>query len=145
MAALVEALPELRLQAQGASAWSRTDQGDTLEGTSDAIAAADLQERLQAMAARVGAPLRSAEALPGEAAGAYRRIGVRVSASAQWPALVRLLEAVAQASPRMLVDDLQLRAAPAMLRSGPRPMEASFTVVAFRTAAAQTAAGPVPR
>jgi general secretion pathway protein M len=148
MATLAEMLPELRLQAQSAAGSSgRLGEEDTLEGASDAIAGAALQQRLQEMAAQAGAPLSSAEALPGEPAGAYRRIGVRVSLSAQWPALVRLLQAVAQASsPRMLVDELQLRSSPIMLRSGPRPMEASFTVVAFRTAAAAAqaaAAGPV--
>jgi general secretion pathway protein M len=145
MAALAETLPELRLQAQSvaaAAAPGRTGVEDTLEGTSDAIAGAVLQQRLQEMAARAGAPLSSAEALPGEPAGAYRRIGVRVSLSTHWPALVRLLQAVAQAgSPRMLVDDLQLRSSPILLRAGPRPMEASFTVIAFRSGAAQTAAG----
>lgn len=141
MAALVEMLPELRQQAQTASASDKAGTEEMLEGASDAIAGAALQERLQEMAARAGAPLSSAEALPGEAAGAYRRIGVRVSVSAQWPALVRLLQAVAQASPRMLADDLQLRASPQIPRSGPRPIEANFTVLAFRTASAQTAAG----
>jgi general secretion pathway protein M len=145
MAVFVEMLPELRHQAQVASASGKTGAEETLEGASDAIAGAALQERLQEMAARAGAPLSSAEALPGEAAGAYRRIGVRVSASAQWPALVRLLQAVAQASPRMLADDLQLRTSPQIPRSGLRPMEASFTVLAFRTASPQTAAGSAVR
>jgi general secretion pathway protein M len=144
MAVLAEMLPELRLQAQSAAGGpGRSGVEDTLEGASDAIAGAALQQRLQEMAARAGAPLSSAEALPGEPAGAYRRITVRVALSAPWPTLVRLLQAVAQAgSPHMLVDELQLRSSPLLLRSGPRPMEASFNVIAFRTAAAQTAAGP---
>ncbi len=73
-----------------------------------------------------------ARSLPGEAAGAWRRIGVRVAVNAPWPAVVRLLQAIGAASPRMLVDDLQLRAPPLLLRTGPRPMDAGFTVYAFR-------------
>jgi general secretion pathway protein M len=96
------------------------------------VAAPALQGRLQEMAARAGAPLSSAEALPGEAAGSWRRIGVRVTVNAPWPAIVRLLQGIGTASPRMLVDDLQLRAPPLLLRTGPRPVDASFTVLAFR-------------
>ena len=78
MAEIAETLPELRDQARVAAASGRASGEATLDGASDAIAAATLQGRLQEMAARAGAPLTSAEALPGEAAGAWRRIGVRV-------------------------------------------------------------------
>ncbi len=135
MAEIAETLPELRDQARLAAASGRASGEATLDGASDAIAAAALQGRLQEMAARAGAPLTSAEALPGEAAGAWRRVGVRVSVNAPWPAVVRLLQAVGTASPRMLVDDLQLRAPPLLLRTGTRPMDAGFTVFAFRAEA----------
>jgi general secretion pathway protein M len=135
MAEIAETLPELRDQARLATASGRAPGEATLDGASDAIAAAALQGRLQEMAVRAGAPLTSAEALPGEAAGAWRRIGVRVAVSAPWPAVVRFMEAVSAASPRMLVDELQLRAPPLLLRTGVRPMDASFTVFAFRAEA----------
>ena len=135
MAEIAETLPELRDQARLAAASGRASGEATLDGASDAIAAATLQGRLQEMAARAGAPLTSAEALPGEAAGAWRRVGVRVAVSAPWPAVVRLLQTVNTASPRMLVDDMQLRAPPLLLRTGARPMDAGFTVFAFRAEA----------
>ena len=135
MAEIAETLPELRDQARRVAAPDRAVGGSVLDGASDPLAAAELQGRLQDMAGRAGAPLTSAEALPGEAAGAWRRIGVRVAVSAPWPAVVRLLQAVGTAEPRMLVDDLQLRAPPLLLRTGPRPMDASFTVIAFRAEA----------
>src|SRR4051794_5890803 len=93
MAELAETLPALRDQARLVATPGRPAQGAVLEGASDAIAAATLQGRLQEMAARAGAPLSSAEALPGEAAGAWRRIGVRVAVNAPWPAIIRLLQA----------------------------------------------------
>ncbi|MDO9712294.1 type II secretion system protein GspM [Paracraurococcus lichenis] len=136
MAEIAESLPALRDQARQAAEPTRAATGAVLEGASDPIAAAELQGRLQQMAARAGAPLSSAEALPGEAAGAWRRIGLRIAVNAPWPAVVRLLQAVATATPRMLVDDLQLRAPALLLRTGPRPMDASFTVYAFRAAEA---------
>src|SRR3954468_7784469 len=132
MAELVETLPALRDQARRVAAPGRPTEGAVLDGASDALAAAALQGRLQEMAARAGAPLSSAEALPGEAGGAWRRIGVRVTVNAPWPSLVRLLQAIGTATPRMLVDDVQLRAPPLLLRAGPRPVDASFTVLAFR-------------
>lgn len=133
MAELAGTLPALRDQARRVAAPGRPAEGAVLDGASDALAAAALQGRLQEMAAHAGAPLSSAEALPGEAAGAWRRIGVRVAVNAPWPAVVRLLQAIGSAGPRMLVDDLQLRAPPLLLlRTGPRPVDASFTVLAFR-------------
>jgi general secretion pathway protein M len=137
MAELGETLPALRDQARWVAAPGRLAEGAVLEGASDALAAAALQGRLQEMAARAGAPLSSAEALPGEAAGAWRRIGVRVAVNAPWPAVVRLLQAIGTATPRMLVDDLQLRAPPLLLRTGARPVDASFTVLGFRAEAAR--------
>jgi general secretion pathway protein M len=134
MAEIAETLPALRDQARQVAAPDRTAAIPARGGASDAIAAATLQGRLQDMALRAGAPLRSAEALPGQAAGAWRRIGLRVSVQAPWPGIVRLLQAVGGATPRMLVDDLQLRAGPPS-RGGPRPMEVSFTVFAFRAEA----------
>jgi general secretion pathway protein M len=135
MAELAETLPAQREGARRVAAPGRpAEEGVVLEGASDAIAAAALQGRLQEMAARAGAPLSSVEALPGEAAGAWRRIGVRVAVNAPWPAIIRLLQGIGTASPRMLVDELQLRIPP-LLRTGPRPVEASFTVLAFRAEA----------
>jgi general secretion pathway protein M len=134
MAELAETLPAQREGARRVAAPGRPAEGVVLEGASDAIAAAALQGRLQEMAARAGAPLSSVEALSGEAAGAWRRIGVRVAVNAPWPAIIRLLQGIGTASPRMLVDDLQLRIPP-LLRTGPRPVEASFTVLAFRAEA----------
>ncbi|WP_431267065.1 type II secretion system protein GspM [Dankookia sp. P2] len=135
MAELAETLPALRDQARRVAAPGRPAEGAVLDGSSDALAAAALQGRLQEMAAQAGAPLSSAEALPGEAAGAWRRIGVRVAVNAPWPAVVRLLQAIGTATPRMLVDDLQLRAPPLLLRTGARPVDASFTVLGFRAEA----------
>ena len=71
----------------------------------------------------------------GEPRSAYRRIGLRVTTAAQWPVLIELLHAIEQGSPRMLVDDLQLRAPPIEMRASTQPISAAFTVLAFRSAA----------
>lgn len=104
----------------------------TLPGSSDAVAGADLQQRVQDMAAQAGAIVTSTETLPPAAAGAYRRIGLHLSVNATWPVLVALLEAVGQASPRMLIDDFQVRGPRLVVQPAEPPLEVSFTLFGFR-------------
>jgi general secretion pathway protein M len=103
-----------------------------LQGATDAIAGADLQQMVQDMAAKVGATLASIETLPAAQAGAYRRIGLHVSLNARWQVLIRLLQSVAQAPSEMLIDDVQMRADRQATAVADPPMEASFTIIAFR-------------
>jgi len=133
MASLTATLPDLQRQSSGEQA----PVASLLEGASDAIAGAALQAVVQRMASRAGAELNSMEMLPAEQHGAYRRIGLRVAAAAQWPVLIELLRSTEQGPPRMLIDDLQLRAPPVELRVANASISAAFTVVAFRAAAAE--------
>lgn len=131
MTALAARLPELQRQSSG----ERAPVAALLEGQSDAIAGAALQSQVQRMAAGAGAELNSMEMLPAEQRSAYRRIGLRVTTAAPWTILIELLRAIEQGSPRMLVDDLQLRAPPIEMRASSPPIRAAFTVFAFRFAA----------
>ena len=137
MEGIAQMMPELTQQASaGAGASSGAAPASLLDGATDAIAAAALQQLVQDMAARAGAGLSSAETLPATPVAAYRRIGLRVSVNARWSVLVGLLQMVEQASPRMLVDDLQLQS-PRLVVQPPDPaMNAQFTVTAFRAATA---------
>lgn len=129
MAQVATGLPELR---QAAAAAAGPVAPTLIEGASDAVAGAVLLQGMQDMAGRAGATLSSTETLPVEAAGAYRRIGVRVALSAPWPVLVALLRAVADASPQLLVDDLQLHGARQFGTAGEPPIDASFVAFGFR-------------
>lgn len=104
-----------------------------LEGATDAVAGAALQQAVQDMAARTGATVTSAEALPADDAGTYRRISLHVTVNGSWPSIVALFGAVADAAPRMLVDDVSLRPALALGATDRHPLEASFTIIAFHT------------
>ncbi len=108
-----------------------------LSGAGDAVAGATLQQLVQDMAARTGATLSSSETMPAEQAGAYRRIAVRVALSAPWPVLASLLRSIAEASPGMLVDDMQLHGTRQIEGTGELPMDASLTVLGFRAADAK--------
>jgi general secretion pathway protein M len=80
----------------------------TLQGASDAIASADLESRIDALAASVGATIGSTEALPAEARGGYRRIGLRLALSGSYETLVELIARIEAARPPLVVDNLQI-------------------------------------
>ena len=51
----------------------------TLDGKNDAIASANLQSHVEALAASRGVTVGSTEALPAENRGSFRRIGLRIA------------------------------------------------------------------
>lgn len=129
MTQLADGLPALQTQAAARNLTGPAPSA-MLTGASDAVAGAALQQLMQRLATTAGTPLTSVEVLPAEAVGNYRRIGLHVGLSAPWPVLVHLLESVEQTTPVMLIDDLRLRGAP--MGNTALPMDASFTVLAFR-------------
>lgn len=133
MAQIVAGLPALERAAQ-ADRTAGPQADAVLTQPTDAVAAAAMLQALQDMAARAGAPLSSTETLPAETVGAYRRIRLRIALFAPLPAVARLLQALDQARPRMLVDDPQLRAAPVLAGRGSPPLDASMLVISFRLA-----------
>ncbi len=120
--------PGLRRQLQGLSTEPRSA---VLEGPTEAIAAATLQQRVQEMADRASVRVSSTEALPVEQAGAYRRIRLHVAVTGPWAQLVGLFSAIDSAAPRMLVDDLQIGASSTLTTASIKPLDASFTVIAL--------------
>lgn len=128
MANLADRLPAL--QAQAAPAIVAPVQ--VIDGGTDAVAGAALQQNVQEMAVRAGATLSSTEALPAVPVPGYRRVGLRVSLNAPWPVLIRLLQAIEQSNPRMLVDDLQVHGVRMLTPPADPPLDAGFTILAFR-------------
>jgi hypothetical protein len=136
MANLAEQVPALKKRADIA-AHAGPAPAMVLEGSSDAVAAATLQNRVQDMAAAAGTALVSVDYLPVETVGGtYHRIGLKISLNAQWPALVALLKSVEQASPPMLIDDVQIHGSPLPVLNRTRGLEANFTIYALRAGSA---------
>jgi general secretion pathway protein M len=136
MEAMAATVPALQAELQAAAA-NGPPLRTVLEGATDAIAGAALQQQVQDMTSQVGATLTSAESLPPEQAGMYRRIGLHVSVTAPWTVMVALFTAIQTATPRMLVDDIQLQSGQLLSASkATHPLEASFTVLAFHTGTA---------
>ncbi len=135
MAAIVATAPALRqvlAQADSAAPAPRT----VLDGATDGISGATLQQAVQDLAAKAGATVTSAEVLPAEPVGSYRRISLHVTVTGGWPVIVALFGAVADAAPRMLVNDVSLRQSLALGATDKHPLEASFTVIAYSAGSA---------
>jgi hypothetical protein len=120
-------------QAGQAVATARQPSG-MLPGSSDPLAAAALQQKLDELAAASGVRIGSEEILPAQAAGAFRVIAVRVTANTPYRSLVALLLAMAQAQTPMIADELALRSALPNTRDPELTVNASFTVTSFRPA-----------
>jgi len=80
----------------------------TLEGASDALAAAALQSRIEEFASSAGATIGSTESLPAEARSGYRRIGLRYVLSGPYEALVKFLAKLEAATPPLVIDNLHI-------------------------------------
>ncbi|HVB66918.1 MAG TPA: type II secretion system protein GspM [Acetobacteraceae bacterium] len=141
MAAVAATLPAMQAAARHARAAPPREA--LLSGSSDAVAAAALQGTVEGITRDAGANLSSVTILPGEPAGAWRRIGLRLDVHAPFAVIVQLLRTMLRAAPPMVVDDLSM-AGPALGTPGePRTIDAAFTVYAFRRGAAvSSAAGP---
>jgi hypothetical protein len=136
METLATALPDLQQQATAVAA-SGAGESALLEGDSDSMASASLQERLQTMFMQAGVQLNSVETLPGEEASAYRRIRLRVSFNASWSVLMALLKEIHVATPALLVDELQVQPALHRISTAPGTFDVSCVIFAFRSGASQ--------
>jgi general secretion pathway protein M len=118
-----------------------------LAGANDAIAAADLESRIDALASSVGATIGSTEALPAETRGGYRRIGLRLALSGSYETLIKLIARIEESTPPLIVDNLQIHG---VLRRPGLPsgsgedaaLDAGFDVFGFRGGTAAAAQKP---
>ncbi|WP_438383805.1 type II secretion system protein GspM [Asaia sp. BMEF1] len=124
---LQEILPHLRLSA------ARLPQGGSrlIEGSSDAIAGANLQDLVQKIATDQGADLGSSETLPPVKDGHYRRVGLHITLTAPYAVLVRVLTSFETSAPAMVSDALHLHAAESE-GAAPDSMSCDMSVFAYR-------------
>ncbi|HEY3912674.1 MAG TPA: type II secretion system protein GspM [Stellaceae bacterium] len=139
-------VPELRARVAGLRAAARTRKV-TLDGASDAIASANLQSRIDGFATSIGATIGSTESLPPEARDGYRRIGLRFALSGPYETLVKLLAKLEEATPPLIVDNLQIHGVlrrPGLPEGGgaEADLDAGFDVYGFRNDDKPAAANP---
>ena len=132
MALLVRRLPALRQQVREAAHAGDPGAHALIEGSSDAVAGAAIQEKVASLATALGVSLSSTETLAGAPDGADRRVGVRISLDAPFPVVVHLLAAIGSAQPSLLVDDLQMHGARILGQPESAPLNVAFTVLGYR-------------
>ena len=132
LAAAARELPALRAQLAELRATASTSKV-TLEGANDAIASANLQSRVEALATSLGVSLGSTEALAAEDRSGFRRIGLRIAVSGEYESLVRLFGAIEASAPPLVLDNLHIRTVlrPAGL-PGSGKLDAGFEVYGVR-------------
>jgi len=104
---LAQEVPTLRARRAELKA-AGTARGVTLDGASDALASANLQSSLGQLAAANGVTIASTEAIAAEDRGAYRRIGLRLVVNGRYASIVKLLGAIEEAKPPLVLGNLQV-------------------------------------
>jgi hypothetical protein len=115
----------------------------TLDGPSDAIAAANLQSRIEELAASAGAKIGSTESLPVETRSGYRRIGLRYVLSGPYETLVKFLAKLEAATPPLVIDNLHIHGV--LRRPGvaaAQGLDAGLDVYGYRNSEKSVAAKP---
>jgi hypothetical protein len=142
MARVAATLPALREEAAATPMATPTAAiaGELLEGETYAIAAANLQERLQGFAVTAGTSLTSFEVLPvespgkrvsGEPVSTDSAVSLRLMLNAPWQKLVALLDLIKAGPLLMFIDDLRLESSRQLLGVGESPLQVSLTVTGF--------------
>jgi hypothetical protein len=108
MATLIETLPVLKQQA-GASLEDGGAYAALLPGATDALAAAALQQRIDAFATAANVRIVSAEILPAVQESDLRIIAIRLTVLTPFRSTIALLAALARSDMPMIVDELQIR------------------------------------
>jgi general secretion pathway protein M len=141
--AAADELPELRERVTELRATAGARKV-TLEGSSDAIASANLQSSIAELAASAGVTVASTESLPVETRGGYRRIGLRFTLSGVYEALLKLIANLEGTSPPLVVENLHIHG---VLRRPGTPaassaLDAGLDVFGFRNNDNAVAAKP---
>ncbi len=142
MASLVASLPTLRRQVATiagdatSSGGVNNDTAILLTGTSDPVAAASLQQRIEDLATQAGVRVGSEEILPSQPEGDLRAIAVRLTLTAPFRSLVTMFLALSRSETPMVVDELLLRGPPTRPGENDLPVDVSLTVTSYRSAKA---------
>lgn len=98
------------LESQLAEARQRlSPEGLYLEAASDALVAAQLQNRVKAIIEDGGGNLTSTETVPARDEGDFRRIGIRLKLTTTIEALQEVLHELESARPYLFIDEVDLR------------------------------------
>lgn len=80
-----------------------------LTGSSDTIAAADLQSKIKDVVSQAGAEMTSAESLPPVPRGEFRKVGIRAVVIGDLEMLAAILRSIQAAYPPLFIDEIAIR------------------------------------
>jgi hypothetical protein len=112
-----------------------------LPGANDAAAAAALELAVKELLDRSHTVATSTEAVPAQAIGTLKQIGVRVVFSARLDRLTGFLRAVGHQRPSLIIDTLTIDAAPAEASEQP-DVAVSLGISGFKDAAQSSSTAP---
>lgn len=129
-------LPAMRAEAKARSG-ARDPGGTTmLPGATDAVAAADLQERIQKMATDAGISLTAVETLPAAQDGKWHKVSLRISMNSSWPVLMDFFRSIERSPTRIMIDDVHFHSPTVVQHPTVLPIQASLVLYGFRPAEA---------
>ncbi len=99
--------PALELQIEELKG-RRTSREIYLAGATDALAAAELQNRVKSIIENQSGSLRSIQPVPGTDDGAFQRVMIRVQMSAAIGAVYRILYDLESAKPFLFIDNMEI-------------------------------------
>jgi len=94
----------------------QSSQDGFLQGANDTLVAAQIQNKIKALADATKGELRSTQVLPAQDEGKLRRITVRGQMSTSLAGALRVFHGLEAGAPLLFIDNLDLRARPAQLR-----------------------------
>ena len=110
--------------------------GGFLEGSSDTLIAAQIQNRVKMLANGAKSEVRSSQVLPTEPDGKLKRIAIREQISATTAGLLAIFHDLEAQSPSLFLDNVTLRVRPLALRDRNKPgngdnIDAQFDVYGY--------------
>jgi general secretion pathway protein M len=133
MQGLAAALPALRAASENRRGVGPDAESGMLPGTTDAVAAAALQEAVQKMATAAGASLTAVETLRSATeAEHWRKVSLRISLNAPWPVLMGLMRAIELSPSRIFIADVHCHSPAVVARPTSLPIQASMVLYGFR-------------
>lgn len=132
----------------------KTTESSLLSGDTPSVSASDLQQTVQALAAREGTQVISTRVLNPETTGSFTKIPIQVEVSGQIDQVANLIKGIESADKLLVVSELNIRSlfvpAPARAQAvAPPPtqnLRASVTIAGFaRSQAASTQKSEAPQ
>jgi general secretion pathway protein M len=103
-----------------------------LAGANDALASAELQDRIKSLVENQGGKLRSTQILPSRDEGGFRRITVRGEIMVDITGLQRVVYALESATPMLFLDNVEIRAIPSTRDAAAGPdLEVRFDLYGY--------------